>query len=139
MPISRVGVKIGDVRFNSNDVHFSLNTHRDNAGLPVLHNLQTTVMVQVEMHDSANLPFDKLKSLFERAKLPTGKNITDMEINFWSDDAKNDIVCSYHFKGWLSRFETFTAGGVNGVLALELCPVINDQTGANVTMDQESS
>ena len=139
MPISKVGVKIGDVRFNSNDVHFSLNTSRDSTGLPVLHNLKTTVMVQVNLHDAVNLPFEKLKSLFERAKLPTGSNIVEMEVNFWSDDAGNELVCSYHFKGWISRFETFTTGGTNGVLALELCPVINDQTGANVTIDQEAS
>jgi hypothetical protein len=137
MPISKVGVQIGNVAFHSSNVSFSLNTHRDSTGMPILQNLQTTVTVQVDMYDKANLPFEKIKSLFELAKLPNGSNIREVDINFWSDDAGTDSICSYHFKGWITRFETYTAPGSNGILALELCPIINDQTGSNVTIDRE--
>jgi len=139
MPIAKVKVTIGEVSFLSNDAHFSLNTHRDNAGLPVLHNMITTVMVQVDLNGEEKVPFDKVKSLFELAKLPVGSNISEMTITFFSDDDGKKITCSYHFKGWISRYETFTTGGSNGILSLELCPIINDQTGANVTIDQEAS
>jgi hypothetical protein len=136
MPISKVGVKIGGISFNSNHVSFSMNTHRDSTGLPILQNLQTTVAIQIDMYDRANIPFDALKALFEMARLPTGANVKDVEINFWSDDAQKDVVCSYHFKGWITRYETYTAPGSNGILALELCPIINQKTGANVEIDR---
>jgi hypothetical protein len=136
MPISKVGVKIGGVAFQSDNVSLSLNTHRDSTGLPILQNLQTTVTLQVDMYDRQNLPFDTLKTLFEMAKLPTGQNVKDVEINFWADDAQQSSVCSYHFKGWITRYETYTAPGSNGILALELCPIINQKTGANVDIDK---
>jgi len=137
MPIAKVGVQIGNVQFQSNNVSFTLSTHRDSTGLPILHNLQTAVVVQVDMYDAKNLPFDKIKALFEMAKLPTGANIREVDLRFWSDDAGTDSICSYHFKGWITRYETYTAPGSNGILCLELTPVINEQTGANVTIDRE--
>ena len=137
MPISKVGVTIGDVNFNSSNVSFNLNTHRDSTGMPILQNLLTTVTIQVDMYDRDNMPFKKIQALFELAKLPNGTNIREVDINFWADDAGTDSICSYHFKGWITRYETYTAPGSNGILALELCPIINDKTGANVTIDRE--
>jgi hypothetical protein len=136
MPISKVGVKIGAVSFNSNNVSLSMNTHRDSTGLPILQNLQTTVSVQVDLYDRENLKFDDLKALFDMAKLPTGANVKDVEIYFWADDTATNVVCSYHFKGWITRYETYTAPGSNGILALELCPIINQKTGANVDISK---
>ena len=136
MPIANVGVSIGGIKFKSNNVNLSLSTHRDSTGLPILQNLQTTVIVQLDMYDEDNMPFPSLKSLFEMAKLPIGANVNDVDIDFYKDDAGTDVICSYHFKGWITRYETYTTPGSNGILTLELCPIINQQTGANVDIDQ---
>ena len=137
MPISKVGVKIGELdEFASNNVSFSMNTHRDSTGMPILQNLQTAIVIQVDMYDQTNMPFKTIKGLFELAKLPSGSNIKEVEIHFWSDDAGKDVICNYHFKGWITRYETYTAPGSNGILSLELCPVINQKTGANVDISK---
>jgi hypothetical protein len=86
----------------------------------------------------------------------TRDKIKDIKIEFWRDDSHQDALCSYGFKGWVSRFETsngneFTKGmnlgGVeddkafqglvpelNHLLVLDLEPVLNQENFADVKM-----
>ena len=53
-------------------------------------------------------------------------------------DTRQDVVCSYKFKGWISMFRTTNtghngaAGGFNHVLEIELTPIINKENHQEV-------
>ena len=85
-------------------VRFS--TRKDRAGMPEMGSLETSIRVCVDFHDDANLPHSTLKKIFDLAYVVTRDKIKDIKIEFWKDDAHQDALCSYGFKGWISSFET---------------------------------
>jgi hypothetical protein len=118
--------------------------------------LVTNIRVLVDFHDDTNMPHATLKKLFDLANVVTREKIKDMKIEFWKDDSKQDALCAYAFKGWISRFETSNpapeavpaamaahAGGgvapsplstINHLLVLDLEPVLNQQNFKEITM-----
>jgi hypothetical protein len=73
-----------------------------------------------------------------------------MKIEFWKDDAHQDALCSYSFKGWISRFETSNPhtlsatdadgghpdppDGLNHLLVMDLEPALNQANFKEITM-----
>ena len=92
--------------FEALSVSISFDTLKDQAQMPVMGSLTTTVRVWVDMHDTENMPYGKLSALFEAAKVVTNEKIKTVKIEMWKDDAKEDALCAYNFKGWISKFET---------------------------------
>ncbi len=106
------------------------------------------IKIYVDFHDDTNMPHSTLQNLFNLANVVTRDKIVDMKVEYWKDDAKKDALCSYKFKGWISRFETAnplptsTPDGnvdsssfstVNHLLTLELEPAMN-QNFKDITM-----
>ena len=131
----------------STSVRFS--TLKDRSGTPAMGSLATAIRAFVDFHDDTNLPYDTLKHLFTLSNVVTKDKIVDMKVEFWKDDAKKDALCSYQFKGWISRFETGNPlptqapdgqtdssaySTINHLLTLELEPVLNQQNFKEITM-----
>jgi hypothetical protein len=124
-------------------------TLKDRSGMPEMGTLSTAIKIYVDFHDDTNLPYSTLQQLFNLANVVTRDKIVDMKVEYWKDDAKTDALCSYKFKGWISRFETGNPlptstpdGGVdsssystiNHLLTLELEPAMNQQNFKDITM-----
>jgi hypothetical protein len=124
-------------------------TLKDRAGMPEMGTLSTAIKIYVDFHDDVNVPHSTLQRLFNLAHVVTRDKIVDMKIEYWKDDAKQDALCSYKFKGWISRFETgnplptSTPEGntdmsshstINHLLTLELEPAMNQQNFKDISM-----
>lgn len=133
---NRATVTVDGSKFDVVSASVEFNTMKDRAGMPEMGSLQTAIKVWIDFHDDTNMPFGTVKKLFELANVVTRDKIKDMKIEFWKDDNKQDALCSYSFKGWISKFQTHNpipdtevaaAELVNHVLYLELEPVMNQQ------------
>jgi hypothetical protein len=124
-------------------------TLKDRAGMPEMGTLSTAIKVYADFHDDVNISNGILQQLFTLANVVTRDKIVDMKIEYWKDDAKKDALCSYKFKGWISRFETGNPlpssapdgsvdtsqnSTVNHLLTLELEPAMNQQNFKEITM-----
>ena len=131
----------------ASSVRFS--TLKDRAGMPEMGTLATAIKVYADFHDDSNISNSTLQQLFQLANVVTRDKIVDMKIEYWKDDAKQDALCSYKFKGWISRFETgnplptsapdgsadsSTYSTVNHLLTLELEPAMNQQNYKDILM-----
>ncbi|HYZ84537.1 MAG TPA: hypothetical protein VE621_09045 [Bryobacteraceae bacterium] len=146
----RSTVTIDGQKFDAVSTSVAFNTLKDRAGMPEMGSLQTNIRVYVDFHDDGNMPHGTLKTLFELANVVTRDKIKDMKIEFWKDDAKQDALCSYSFKGWISKFETLNPmpaaspqsstsdlsphSTLNHLLFLELEPALNQQNFREIKM-----
>jgi hypothetical protein len=140
----RCTVTIDGTKFDAVSTSVRFGTDKDRSGMAQMGSLSTNMRVWVDFHDDTNLPHSSLKKLFELANVVTRDKIKDMKIEYWKDDSHQDALCSYSFKGWISRFETSNphtlANGANGhdlhpaapdnlnhMLILDLEPALNQQ------------
>ena len=138
----RSTVTIDGSKFDAVSTSVSFSTTKDRAGMPEMGSLVTLIRVWVDFHDDTNMPHATLKKLFELSNVVTRDKVKDVKIEFWKDDAKQDALCSYSFKGWISRFETSNPtvgaedGGpqINHLLYMELDPVLNQQHFKEIKM-----
>jgi hypothetical protein len=142
---SRTTVTIDGTKFDAVSVLVAFQTEKDRAGMPQMGSLQTDIRVWVDFHDDTNLPHGSLKKLFDLANVVTRDKVKDMKIEFWKDDAHQDALCSYSFKGWLSGYHTCNPGNgsvegggdlasVNHLLVLNLEPSLNQQNFKDISM-----
>ena len=145
----RSTVTIDGKKFDAVSTQVVFNTLKDRAGMPEMGSLNTSVRVWVDFHDDVNMPNATLKSLFELSNVVTRDKIKAMKIEFWKDDSKQDALCSYSFKGWISRFETTNlmpdaapqssgssspAATINRLLVIDLEPAMNQQNFKEISM-----
>jgi len=102
----RCTVTIDGTKFDAVSTSVAFVTEKDKSGMPKMGSLVTEVRVWADFHDDKNLPFSAVKKFFDLANVVTRDKIKDMKIEFWKDDSHQDALCSYSFKGWISRFET---------------------------------
>lgn len=110
--------------------------------MPEMASLETTIKVCIDFHDDVNVPHSSLKKLFELANTVTRDKIKDVKIEFWKDDAHQDALCSYAFRGWISGFEMSTppsAAGdneyqLNHKLTVEIEPALNQANYKEIQM-----
>ena len=110
--------------------------------MPEMGSLETSIRVCVDFHDDANLPHSALKKIFDLANVVTRDKIKDIKIEFWKDDAHQDALCSYGFKGWISSFETSNPPAglgedhprLNHMLILDIEPALNQQNFKEIKM-----
>lgn len=142
---ARSTVTIDGTKFDAVSSEVAFQTEKDRAGMPQMGSLKTQIKVWVDFHDDTNLPHSSLKKLFDLANVVTRDKVKDMKIEFWKDDAKQDALCSYSFKGWISGFHTCNPTGsssngggdlsaVNHLLVLDLEPSLNQANFKDVTM-----
>jgi hypothetical protein len=133
----RVKVTFGGQSFLVLEADFIIATSSDGAGMPVMGSLSTTVGFTVDLHDTNNFDFSKLKSMFDLANVPTRDKIKEFKVEFLKDDKGNDVICSYKGKGWISSFRTSNTGGANGynhLLHVMVTPVINTEMQQNISL-----
>jgi len=124
-------------------------TLKDRAGMPEMGTLSTAIKIYVDFHDDTNMPHSTLQNLFNLANVVTRDKIVDMKVEYWKDDAKKDALCSYKFKGWISRFETanlmpdaspqssgstMPVATINHLLVMDLEPALNQQNFKEISM-----
>lgn len=144
----RCTVTIDGTKFNAVSTSVRFNTEKDRSGMAQMGSLTTSIRVWADFHDDGNLPNSTLKKLFGLANVVTRDKIKDMKIEFWKDDNHQDALCSYSFKGWISRFETsnphdlgktngdrvLAPEGLNHVLVMDLEPALNQQNFKEINM-----
>jgi enamine deaminase RidA (YjgF/YER057c/UK114 family) len=130
---TRTTVTWDGTKFDATSASFSVSTQSDQSGTPVMGSLTSTLDVVADLHDTTNLPFGNLKKLFEAANLVTKDKIKDVKVEFWQDDAKKDVVCSYAFKGWISHLQTHTHDkSGNNTLVMSIQPVLDTKNFGDV-------
>jgi len=150
MPLFRSTVTIDGTAFDAVSCTVSVSTLTDNKGMPEMGSMTTAIRVLADFHDENNLPNSALTKLFGLANVVTRDKIKPIKIEFWKDESKKDALCSYKFKGWISRFETTnpmaatspgTSGAdtsphstINHLLVLDLQPAMNQQNFTELTM-----
>ena len=140
----RSTVTVDGNKFNAVSVVVAFQTDKDRAGMPQMGSLHTDIRVWVDFHDDTNLPHGTLKKLFDLSNVVTRDKVKDIKIEFWKDDAHQDALCSYSFKGWISAFQTCNPGAgsfqgaqndqINHLLVLDLEPALNQQNFKDVSM-----
>jgi hypothetical protein len=121
-------VTIDGNKFSATSASLSLATASDLAGMPQMGSLSCGINVVVDIHDNQNMPFGTLKKLFELANVVTKDKIKDIKIEFWQDDSRQDVICSYAFKGWISHWHTGSGGaGANHLLSMSIQPAIDSK------------
>jgi hypothetical protein len=138
----RSTVTIDGSKFDAISTSVSFSTTKDHAGMPEMGSLTTAIRVWVDFHDDTNMSHATLRKLFELSNVVTREKVKDIKIEFWKDESKQDALCSYNFKGWISRFETSNpiissqerGPQVNHLLYLELEPVLNQQNFKEIKM-----
>ena len=149
----RCTVTIDGAKFDAVSTAVRFTTEKDRSGMPQMGSLLTAIRVVADFHDDKNVPFNSVKKFFEMANVVTREKIKDMKIEFWKDDSHQDALCSYAFKGWVSRFETSNPhpvgndgaadtanepaqayGSLNHVLVLDLEPALNQQNFKDIKL-----
>jgi hypothetical protein len=120
-------VTIDGDKFNAMSVTVGIVTHTDSTGMPMMGSFQPQIDVVVDINDDLNMPHTTLKKLFNLAKIVTRDKIKDIKIEFWKDDKGEDVICTYDLKGWISHFQTQSAGQGNHTLVMSLRPTLDQQ------------
>ena len=126
-------VSIGSDQFRAVGIHFGVSTlNRGFPGTPLMGSIACTVLVMVDLNDQVNMPFTFLRTIFELSYGVSREKIQDIELLFWSDDAAQDAICTYKFRGWISNYTTTTgfgnkeaSSGGNHILTLTLQPELD--------------
>jgi len=145
----RSTVTIDGNKFDAVSTSVRFGTLKDRVGMPEMGSLTTKIKVWVDFHDDTNVPFATLKQLFALANIVTRDKIKDIKIEFWKDETKQDALCSYSFKGWISEFETSNPmadsspqtdssslspySTINHLLYMELEPALDQQNFTDIT------
>ncbi len=96
---SNATVSIDGNSFNALSTHLGVASHHDYVGMPMMGSLMCTIDCTVDMHDTGNLPFATLQSLFQIASNVTRESVKDIKITFWTDESQTDAICTYSFRG----------------------------------------
>jgi hypothetical protein len=127
-------ITIDGDKFDAISTHVGFTTIHDHHGLPQMGTLKCSIQCVVNMHDDHNLPFPTLNKLFELAKIVTRDKIKDIRIEYWKDETKQDALCTYSFRGWISHFSTDSGEGANHLLTITLQPALDKMNFIDVRM-----
>src|SRR5215510_11964643 len=148
----RVSVTVDGTKFDAITVNFGITTQKDQAGMPILQTLDTKARVWIDVYDTKNFPFGTFQKLFDLANVPDNSKLKDIKIEYWVDDTKQNALCTYKFKGWISKFATYNPavvkgsndggstpqasfeGQFNNILYMEVEPIINKTNQSEVVM-----
>ena len=126
-------VTIDGNTFDALSIHFSVSTTHD-IGMPMMGSLVCAIELTIDMHDTDNMPFTMLQTLFNLASIVTRDSIKEIKIHFWADETQQDALCTYSFQGWISHFSNTSGGGSNHTLSLSLQPALDSKQFVNIVM-----
>src|SRR6266850_1373509 len=104
-------VTVDGSKFDAMSVTVGITTHTDAVGMPMMGTFHPQIEVVVDIHDDKNMPYGTLQKLFQLAKVVTRDKIKEIKIEFWKDENRQDVICSYNLQGWISHFQIHSAGG----------------------------
>ena len=125
---SNVTVDIDGTEFNAYAAHVGIDTHHDHTGLPQMGQQFFSITASVDAHDTDNLPFSIVRTLFELANLPTRDKIKPVKFSFWTDDSKTNAIAVFSFEGWISSLSISGGGGGNHEVNLRIVPSLGQRT-----------
>ncbi len=120
-------VTIDGNKFNAFSVQFGMSTVHDDHGMPMMGSQRMNIEVMVDMHDTDNLPFSTIQSLFNLSHQHTREKIVEMKIEYWKDESQIDPICVYSFRGWIANYQTGSGSGTNHTMLLQLQPTLDLQ------------
>ena len=85
---------------------------------PKMRTMATTMDFTIDVHDQKSIPFSTVKKLYDLCMLPTTDNIKQIDIHFWTDENRTDVICQLSFQGWISSWVITSGGGSNHVLSI---------------------
>ena len=129
---SQTTVTVNGNKFNSYSSHFGIST--DHEGKGFMGTLLCSIDFQIDINDTVNMPFDTLQALFKLANVTTKDKIVDIKIEFWNDDGKTDVICSYSFRSWISHYSISSTGSNNPILSLSVHPALGAQQLFDIKM-----
>ena len=127
-------VTIGDSKFHALSASVSFSTTSDRVGMPMMGTFVPSIEITVDLHDKGNMTFDKLKNLFELAKMVNKDKIKDIKIEFWQDDKAQDVICAYTLKGWISHWNTTSGSGGNHILMMSIQPALDQNNYSDLAI-----
>src|SRR5215471_20751498 len=131
-------VTIDGERIPALSASVSFSTASDRAGMPMMGSFVPAIEISVDLHDKITMPFDLLQKLFNLAKLATKDKIKDVKIEFWQDEQaeemKQDVICAYTLKGWISHWHTSSANGGNHTLLMSIQPALDQNNYSDLAI-----
>jgi hypothetical protein len=131
---SNVTVTVDGNKFNAYSAHVGIETVHDHTGMPQMGVPKYIFECSVNAHDTDNLPYATLNSLFELANIVNKDKIVDIKIEFWQDESQDNAICTYSFRGWISEFHTSGGSGGNHALHMIFVPELDKNQYVNIKM-----
>lgn len=140
---SVASVTIDGTTIHAIGIHFGMGTVSDGiSGMPAIGSLACSIAVVINLNDQHNVPFTALNKVFQLAYIVTREKIVEIVLTFWSDDAKQDVICTYKFNGWISNYVTATGtsrgssdgDATNHILTLTLQPELDSKQFAKIQL-----
>jgi hypothetical protein len=131
---SVTSVTIDSDTFNALSAHFSVSTMHNSTGMPYMSTLVWAIEATVDTHDTQNMPFATLQKLFKLASTVTEDSMKNIKVQFWADESRSDVICTYSFQGWISHYSISSGSGGNHTLTLSLQPKLDSNHYVNITM-----
>ncbi len=131
---SNATITIDGETFQALTAHVEFATHHDDRGMPLMGSMKCGISAVIDMHDTGNVSFAKLAKLYELSLQLTRDKIKDIKIAYWVDDAQQDALCTYTFRGWISLFSTSSGQGSNHTLRLHLQPELDPKQFINIAL-----
>jgi hypothetical protein len=106
----------------------------DYTGMPNIGSMTANLEFSCDIHDQKAVPFDTVRKLYNLCLLPTKDKVKDVKIEFWTDDARSDVILSLTLKGWLSSWNVSSGGGKNHVLSFTVQPQLSKDQYIEMTV-----
>ncbi len=133
-PDSHTTVTIDGNRFNAISTQVGVNTVHDHTGMPMMGAQAWSIAITVDIHDTGNISFQTLSSLYQLATPITRDKIKDIRVEYWADERQQDAICVYSFRGWIASFVTSSGADGNHILDLTLQAELGKDQYVNITM-----
>src|SRR5262249_21367255 len=117
---SNTTITIDGIKLNAFSANIGLSSGADENGMPTMGSLGCAMQFSADMHDTVNVPFATVKKFFDLANVVTRDKVKDIKIEFWTDESRQDALCSLSFKGWIKSWNVSSGSseGPNHVLAI---------------------
>lgn len=111
-------------------------------GLPKIGTQKLVIRAVINANDQRKVSYDTLQALWKLAYMPTEKgSIKEVKIVFNKDGQRQEAVCAYRFKGWISKWDLTdpladdeSQNDFNHRLTLEFQPTLNKDGTPEVVM-----
>lgn len=132
--LSPVTVTIGDLKVDAYSAHAGIaNLPTDHAGTPVAGTVDPNISFQVDLNNqSGSDTFQAIKELFNLCNQVSTQKAKQVKLEFWKDQAHQDVHLTMKFSGWVSSWHIMSGSGQNHILAVSLQPKLDAQNFMNI-------